>query len=451
MSRGSTKESLPSPTGRNMALFFLSSQDSTFEANVPGRRMVHGIPWERIRCSLSRCHCASGVGAMKSASTCRAESLTICPTPPFLAASKALPSIARSIGPAESTNALSTPAKAGASVSGFSRSTRTTSTALGNLSAFFGSRTSARTLWPVSANCLTSSLPTVPVAPVTKINGFAMNCSCSGFITRWMPYDRASYCSIRLELGSVDHVRCGGHAAVDLDRCPGDVAGPWGRQESDDLGHFRGRSEPAQRQAPRDALAERGNHLGRQRELIEGGRVDGPRTERIDPNSPRRKLGGQRWNERGNRALSRAVDGPAGKALMRSDRAREQDRSAFREKRKNLLEGEELAFHVDVEMFVEGRFVDCLERQQAYDPGVKKREVDPTETLLHLACDAICVGKNPRVSPQDCDLAGQTAPRRGNCFGGLSRNHHREPLLVQNSRRGEADAAGTARNERRRS
>jgi hypothetical protein len=29
---------------------------------------------------------------------------------------------------------------------------------------------------------------------------------------------------------------------------------------------------------------------------------------------------------------------------MRSDRAREQDRSAFREKRKDLLEGEELAF-----------------------------------------------------------------------------------------------------------
>lgn len=27
-----------------MALFFLSSQYSTFEANVPGRRMVHGIP-----------------------------------------------------------------------------------------------------------------------------------------------------------------------------------------------------------------------------------------------------------------------------------------------------------------------------------------------------------------------------------------------------------------------
>src|SRR5260370_26142290 len=74
MSHGSTKESLPSPTGRNMALFFLSSQDSTFEANVPGRRMVHGIPRERNRCSLSWCQCASGVGAMKSASTCRARS-----------------------------------------------------------------------------------------------------------------------------------------------------------------------------------------------------------------------------------------------------------------------------------------------------------------------------------------------------------------------------------------
>jgi len=195
-------------------------------------------------------------------------------------------------------------------------------------------------------------------------------------------------------------------------------------------------------------LAERGNRLGRQRELIEGGSVDGPRTERIDPNSPGRELGGQRWNERGNRALGRAVDGPAGKAPMRSDRAHEQDRSAFREKRKDLLEGEELAFNVDVEMFVEGRFVDCLERQQAYDPGIQKGEVDPTETLLQLARDAIRIGKNPRVSPQDCDLAGQAALRRGNGLGILSRNQHREPLFVQNSRRGEPDAAGAARNER---
>src|SRR5229473_261066 len=348
MSRGSTKESLPSPTGSNMALFFLSSQDSTFEANVPGRRMVHGIPRERSRCSLSLCHCASRVGAMKSASTCRAESLTICPTPPFLAAAKALPSMAGSMGPAESTNALSTPAKAGASVSGFSRSPWTTSTALGNLSAFFGLRTSARTLWPVAAICLTTSLPTVPVAPVTKINGFDMIWSSSGFINGCHTA-AAPYCSIRPEPSSVDHVRCGGHAAVDLDRCPGDVAGPWGRQESDDLGHFRGRSEPAQRQAPRYALAERGNRLG---------------------------------------------------------------------------------------------------RQQAYDPGIQKGEVDPTETLLQLARDAIRIGKNPRVSPQDCDLAGQAALRRGNGLGILSRHQHREPLFVQNSRRGEPDAAGAARNER---
>jgi hypothetical protein len=59
----------------------------------------------------------------------------------------------------------------------------------------------------------------------------------------------------------------------------------------------------------------------------------------------------------------------------------------------------------------------------------------------------IRIGKNPRVSPQDCDLAGQAALRRGNGFGILARNQHREPLFVQNSRRGEPDAAGAARNE----
>jgi len=85
---------------------------------------------------------------------------------------------------------------------------------------------------------------------------------------------------------------------------------------------------------------------------------------------------------------------------------------------------------------------------QAYDPGIQKGEVDPTETLLQLARDAIRIGKNPRVSPQDCDLAGQAALRRGNGLGILSRNQHREPLFVQNSRRGEPDAAGAARNER---
>src|SRR5262249_50683279 len=179
-------------------------------------------------------------------------------------------------------------------------------------------------------------------------------------------------------LHQVDHARCGGHAAVDLDRCTGDVAGPWGRKESDDLGHFCCRPQSAQWQAPRYALAERGNRLVRQRELIEGGRVDGPRTERIDPNSPRRELCGQRWNERGNRALGRDVDGPAGNAPASSDSGREHDRSASREKRKDPLEGEELSFNVDIEMFVEGRFLDCLERQHLYDPGVKKGEVDPT-------------------------------------------------------------------------
>src|SRR5260370_38953028 len=117
---------------------------------------------------------------------------------------------------------------------------------------------------------------------------------------------------------------------------------------------------------------------------------------------------------------------------MRSNKTREQDRSAFREKRKDLLEGEELAFNVNVEMFVEGRFVDCPERQHAYDPGVKKGEVDPTETLLQLARDAIRIGKNPRVSPQDRDLAGQAAPRGGNSCRVLSRNQHLQPLFGQN-------------------
>jgi AcrR family transcriptional regulator len=76
--------------------------------------------------------------------------------------------------------------------------------------------------------------------------------------------------------------RGGGQAAIDLDRCTGDVAGPWGRQESDDLGHLFGRPEPAQRRALRYAFAERGNRLGREAELADGGRVDGPRTDRID-------------------------------------------------------------------------------------------------------------------------------------------------------------------------
>src|SRR5947209_20420241 len=105
---------------------------------------------------------------------------------------------------------------------------------------------------------------------------------------------------------------------------------------------------------------------------------------------------------------------------MRSDRGREQDGSAFGEKRKDLLEGEELAFNVDVEMFVEGCFVDCLERQHLYDPGVKKGEVDPTETPLQLVRDAVRICKNPRVSPEDGHLAGQAALRRGDCCGILS-------------------------------
>jgi len=124
---------------------------------------------------------------------------------------------------------------------------------------------------------------------------------------KWMPYGGAPYCSIRPEPSGIDDVRCGGHAAVDLDRCPGDVAGPWGRQESDDLGHFRGSSEPAQRQARgmpwRSAVIASAGSAS----LSKAGVSDGPRTERIDPEFPGASLGGQRWNERGNRALGRAV------------------------------------------------------------------------------------------------------------------------------------------------
>jgi hypothetical protein len=64
------------------------------------------------------------------------------------------------------------------------------------------------------------------------------------------------------------------------------------------------------------------------------------------------------------------------------------------------------------------------------DPGVKKGEVDPTETLLQLVRDAIRIGKNPRVSPQDCDLPGQAALRRGNGFGmKLNRTSYSDPFV----------------------
>ena len=64
-------------------------------------------------------------------------------------------------------NTESTPSRAASRVSGMDRSPRTASTPAGRAAA--GSRTKARTPAPIPTNWDTTCLPTLPVAPVTRI------------------------------------------------------------------------------------------------------------------------------------------------------------------------------------------------------------------------------------------------------------------------------------------
>ncbi len=116
--------------------------------------------------SPSRCQRPSA--SPRSSSAPRTESLTTCFTPARFAASIALPSSCGRASPVASKKTLSTPAKAAARLSGLARSPFATSTSPAYRAARSGLRVRIRTGWSAARSCVTTSLPMVPVAPVTR-------------------------------------------------------------------------------------------------------------------------------------------------------------------------------------------------------------------------------------------------------------------------------------------
>src|SRR5258708_6693832 len=76
-------------------------------------------------------------------------------------------------------------------------------------------RAAARAVWPASANALTTSPPTVPVAPVTRINGFDMLSHGLDLAA-----GRGSGRGHRVVgIGGLYQPCQAGHAAINLDSC----------------------------------------------------------------------------------------------------------------------------------------------------------------------------------------------------------------------------------------
>ena len=138
--------------------------------NSPARKCVNAIPEASSRFSISPCMRAKRNA--ESSSGMIPESLTMCFTPAFLAASMKLVWTSSIIGSDDDISiARSTPRKPAASVSGCAMSPCTTSTfgSAAIASALAGLRTSARTATPLADNTRSNSFPFSPVAPVTRI------------------------------------------------------------------------------------------------------------------------------------------------------------------------------------------------------------------------------------------------------------------------------------------
>ncbi len=123
----------------------------------------HRAPDPVGRCTRrSRCHRPGPMDRFAS----MVEILTACRTPAALAAATRLATCSVT---AVRRNSRSTPSIAGGSVSGRSRSPTTDSIRPPRCATLVRSRASTRTGRPVATSWGTSSLPTLPVPPVTRI------------------------------------------------------------------------------------------------------------------------------------------------------------------------------------------------------------------------------------------------------------------------------------------
>jgi hypothetical protein len=89
-------------------------------------------------------------------------------------------------------------------------------------------------------------------------------------------------------------------------------------------------------------------------DAVEGGGVDRPGADQVDPDAASGELGGPGAGEGSQGSLAGCVDGGAGHALDRAGGPVDDDRPAGGHQRKRLLDGEQGAADVDGEHVVEG-------------------------------------------------------------------------------------------------
>src|ERR1700681_4698157 len=95
----------------------------------------------------------------------------------------------------------------------------------------------------------------------------------------------------------------------------------------------------------------------------------------VDPDAARRQLLGDRAAERTERRLSRTIDRAASQAAVRaSHRSGQDDRAAVRNDRDGVLDQEECALDVDVELAVVKGLVDLGDRSELCKSGVDEQD-----------------------------------------------------------------------------
>src|SRR5882724_7006648 len=130
-------------------------------------------------------------------------------------------------------------------------------------------------------------------------------------------------------------------------------------------------------------------------------------TNGVDPYAARRQLLSNGAAERTQRRLGRAVDCAASQAAVRArHRSGQDDRAAVRNDRNGVLDQEECALDVDVELAVVKGLIDLRDRRELGDAGVDEQDVDAALFGLDLVDQDLGSGHVAGIRDQHLD-AGQ--------------------------------------------
>src|SRR6202035_827059 len=166
-----------------------------------------------------------------------------------------------------------------------------------------------------------------------------------------------------------------------------------------------------------------------------------------DPDAARRQLLGDRAAERTQCRLGRTIDRAASQAAVRAGyRSGQYDRAAVRNDRDGVLDQEECALDVDVELAVVKGLVDLRDRRELGDAGVDEQDVDAAVFGLDLVDQDLGGGHVAGVRDQHLD-PGQR--RLGGFYRALAGagNDHRRAFGLKEFRGLCTDTAGASADE----